>query len=346
MQDVVYEVILVGDSGNIARYKPDPVLSLLTEHSRTAHPSAIIFLGDNVYPAGLPEKGDRLREDAELVLQKHYEAVKDYAGKVIFISGNHDWNKGKDDGYDYVIRQEKYLEKLFKSENIYLPSNGCPGPKEVPVNDHLTIVAINTQWWIQRGFRPIGAQNGCNVSSEEEFFTALSEIIERNKHKKVLVIGHYPVYSYSLHGGKFKFKHHLFPLTLYRKKAYMPLPVLGSLVPLYRKYIGAPEDLSHLRFRDLKKKLKGIFANHPNLIYAAGHEHNLQHIYKNKVNYIVSGAASKSTYVRKGKYGKFALAAKGFFKLKFSSTQKTTAEAWVVDENSDNGTLVYQTELD
>lgn len=346
MTETIFEVILVGDSGNVARYKPDPVLSLLSKHLETKNPSAVIFLGDNIYPNGLPEKGDRLREDAEQVLKKHHEAVKDYNGKVIFISGNHDWNKGKNDGFDYVIRQEKYLEKLFDGANIFLPSNGCPGPKEVPVNEHLTIVAINTQWWIQRGFRPIGAKDGCAASSEEEFFALLEEILQRNSSKKVLVVGHYPIYSYSLHGGKFKLKHHLFPLTIYDKKAFVPMPIVGSLLPLYRKYIGAPEDLSHLRFRELKKRLKLLFGQHPNLVYAAGHEHNLQHIYKNKVNYIVSGAASKSTYVRKGTYGKFALAAKGFFKLKFSSTQKTVVETWIIDEENENGKLVYQTELD
>ncbi len=345
MADTVFEVILVGDSGNIARYRPDPLMELLKQHLPVSHPSAVIFLGDNVYPNGLPEKGDRLRADAELVLQKHHEAVKDYAGKVIFISGNHDWNKGKDDGFDYVIRQEKYLEKLFGGENVYLPSNGCPGPKEVPVNDGLTIIAINTQWWIQRGFRPIGAKDGCSAGSEQEFYALLQEMIDRNINKKVLVVGHYPIYSYSLHGGKFKFKHHLFPLTIYKKKAFMPLPFVGSLLPLYRKYIGAPEDLSNLRFRELRKNLKAVFGKHPNLIYAAGHEHNLQHIFKNQVDYIVSGAASKSTYVRKGKYGKFALAAKGFFKLRFSPGQKTVAEAWIVDESNVQGKMVYQAEL-
>ncbi len=346
MSESVFEVILVGDSGNVSRYKPDPVLSLLTKHLTTPNPSAVIFLGDNIYPHGLPEIGDRLRADAELVLQKHHEAVKDYSGKVIFISGNHDWNKGKDDGFEYVVRQEKYIENLFGGENVYLPSNGCPGPTEVPVSDDLTIIAINTQWWIQRGFRPIGAKDGCAAGSEEEFYTLLEEMVERNKNKRVLVVGHYPIYSYSLHGGKFKFKHHLFPLTIYRKKALVPLPFVGSLLPLYRKYIGAPEDLSNLRFRELRKKLKAIFGKHPNLIYAAGHEHNLQHIYKNRVHYIISGAASKSTYVRKGTYGRFALAAKGFFKLKFSSTQKTIVETWVVNEQDENGKMVYQSELD
>ena len=60
------------------------------------------------------------------------------------------------------------------------------------------------------------------------------------------------------------------------------MPLFGSLLPLYRKYVGAPEDLSNQRFRELKNRLKVLFANHPNLVYAAGHEHNLQHIYKNK----------------------------------------------------------------
>ncbi|MGV8880174.1 MAG: metallophosphoesterase [Sphingobacteriaceae bacterium] len=341
--EVFYEVILIGDSGNIARHRPDPVFELLKKHLPLNTPSAIIFLGDNVYPKGLPAQGDPLRSDAELVLNKHYDVVKDYPGKVIFLSGNHDWNRGKDDGFEYVIRQEKYLEKLFDGKNVYLPSNGCPGPKEIPVNDHLTLIAINTQWWIQRGFRPMGKADGCSVASEEEFFTELESIMERNKQKRILVLGHYPIYSYSMHGGKFTWRHHIFPLTIYKKRAMLPLPVIGSLLPLYRKYYGAKEDLAHPRFRHLRKRLKHLFRLNPNVIYAAGHEHNLQHIEKYGNHYIVSGAASKSTYIRQGTYAKFGLAAKGFFKLRFYADNRVETEVWVVDKENDNGRLVYQT---
>jgi predicted phosphodiesterase len=341
-----YEIILIGDSGNIARYRPDPVFELLKYHLPKLKEAAVIFLGDNVYPKGLPDAADPLRADAEQVLRKHHEVVKDFEGKVVFLSGNHDWNKGKSNGYDYVIRQEKFIEKLFQGRQVYLPSNGCPGPKEVVVNDYLTLIVLNTQWWIQRGFRPIGKAHGCSVNSEQEFFSSLEAMLQKNKDKQVLVLGHYPIYSYSMHGGKFSWRHHLFPLTIYKKRAMLPLPVIGSLLPLYRKYYGAKEDLAHPRFRNLRKKLKHLFSVYPNVIYAAGHEHNLQHIYKYGTHYIVSGAASKSTYVRKGNHAKFGLSAKGFFKLRFYSNSKIEAEAWIVNDEGVKGELVYQTLLE
>ncbi|MEO5911703.1 MAG: metallophosphoesterase [Pelobium sp.] len=339
---LIYEILLIGDSGNIKRNQPDELIELMKVHLPESDQSAVIFLGDNVYPKGLPPEGDKLRKDAETVINNHHDALKDFSGKTIFISGNHDWNKGKEDGIEYVLRQEKFINLLFKQENVFIPENGCPGPKEVAINDQLVIVAINTQWWVQKGFRPIGKHEGCNIEYEEDFFINLEEILERNKTKRILVIGHYPIYSYSLHGGRYKIKHHLFPLTLYKKRAYLPLPFLGSLLPLYRKYFGAREDLSHPRYKVLRKKLKAIFRKYPGLIYAAGHEHNLQLIEKYDNNFIISGAASKATYVLDSKHSKFGISAKGFVKLNFYDNHKVKAEVIIIDDKNLAGELIYE----
>lgn len=342
-KEVVYEILLIGDSGNIRRNKPDDALELMKQHLPKSSNSCVIFLGDNVYPQGLPDTNHPLRKDAETVLDKHYEALKDYGGKVIFISGNHDWNKGKSDGIEYVLRQEKYIHHLFHQKALFIPEFGCPGPTVVNnLSDDVCIIAINTQWWVQKGFRPIGKHENCNIESEAQFFEKLKSDLEENKHKRIIVLGHYPVYSYSLHGGRYKLKHHLFPLTIYKKRALVPLPLVGSLLPMYRKYFGAREDLSHPRFKVLRKKLKAIFRQYPGLIYAAGHEHNLQHIEKYNNHYIVSGAASKATYVTDSKYSKFAVSSKGFFKLKIHSDQKVKTEVLVIDENNIMGKLVYE----
>ena len=338
---LVYEILLVGDSGNVKRNQPDELLELMKVHLPQNEQSSVIFLGDNVYPKGFPAKDDPLRKDAETVLIKHQEALNDFIGKVIFISGNHDWNKGKEDGLSYFLRQQDFLQSLFKKDDIFLPKDGCPGPTEINVSDQLLIVAINTQWWIQKGDKPIGKKQGCSIENEEDFFVQLEQILERNKHKRILVIGHYPIYSYSLHGGRYKLKHHLFPFTLYKKNAYLPIPVIGSLLPLYRKYFGAKEDLSHSRFKVLRKRLKEIFKKYPGLIYAAGHEHNLQLIEKNQNSYIISGAASKATYVLDSKYSRFGISAKGFFKLKFYDNKRVAVEVIILDENNTAGELIY-----
>ncbi|HYH57257.1 MAG TPA: metallophosphoesterase, partial [Anseongella sp.] len=210
----------------------------------------------------------------------------------------------------------------------------------------LTMIVINTQWWLQSGFRPIGKQYGCNVKTEAEFFTRLEKLLVKNRHKRVLVIGHAPIYSYSIHGGRYKWTHHVFPLTIYHKRAYLPLPVVGSLLPLYRKYYGAREDLSHPRYRRLRGKLKELFRKHPGIIYVSGHEHNLQHISKYGNDFIISGSASKIKYVTSGKYARFTMARKGFFKLCFGPGRGVRCQAWVADKKNPEGLMVYKQTLD
>lgn len=337
-----YEVFLVGDTGNVQRYGHDPVLNTMRAHFNDKQHSAVVFLGDNIYPRGLPDYGHALRKDAEDTLIAHKNALSDYHGKILFISGNHDWDKGKEDGFDYVIRQEKYLKKLF-GYNVMYPSGGCPGPTEININHQLTIILINTQWWLQPGYRPIGKDCGCRVESEEEFFIKLTEIIEKNKGKRILIAGHAPVYSYAIHGGRYKLRHHIFPFTVYHRKAYVPLPLVGSLLPIYRKYFGAKEDIAHPRYRHLRHRLIDIFKSHKGIIYAAGHEHNLQHIAREHNHFIISGAGSKLKYVlREGKNLKFGMKAKGFFKLRVEENGSAKIEAWVVDSHTSKGKLVYE----
>lgn len=341
-----FDVFLIGDTGAMSRTKTEPVLQMMRNHMDLSPRSAVVFLGDNIYPRGLPPLGNILRKDAEATLTKYKEILDGYTGKIFFISGNHDWNKGRRNGYEYILRQEEYLKKLFQNESIFLPRNGCPGPEEIVINNNLTIVLINTQWWMQSAMRPIGREFGCKASSEDKFFELLEDIFDKNRNKRVLVAGHTPVYSYAIHGGSFKLKHHLFPFTLYNRKAYVPVPVFGSLLPLYRKYFGAREDIAHPRYRRLRHQLKYLFKKYPGIIYAAGHEHNLQYITKDGGHFIVSGAGSKLKYViEEGKHLRFGLKSKGFFKLSFYDDGRTDTEVWTVDRNNENGKRMYEKQI-
>ncbi len=338
----IYEFILIGDSGNVKREEKDDLLELLKAHLPREKESSVVFLGDNIYPRGMPAENNVLRKDAEQTLSRHQEAVANFEGKVIFISGNHDWNKGERDGLQYILRQESYIKNLFGNKAIFIPGGGCPGPTEITLNSHVCIIAIDTQWWMQSGPKSIGKAAGCNVESEEQFFEKLTQLLAQNNDKRIIVLGHHPIYSYSMHGGKYKLRHHVFPLTLYKKKAYFPLPFFGSLIPMYRKYVGAKEDIAHPKYRYLRERLKRIFRMYPGLVYVAGHEHNLQYIEKYDNHYLISGAASKSTYVIDGKYSKFSISKKGFFKLHVYSNKKIKIEALITNSHNPDGELVYQ----
>ena len=80
-----------------------------------------------------------------------------------------------------------------------------------------------------------------------------------------------------------------------------------------RRLLGTKEDIRHKRYRRLKKALLAVFSQHSNLVYIAGHDHNLQHMALATNQYIVSGAASKATYVRPGGKADFVAKTLGYF---------------------------------
>lgn len=342
------DLFLIGDTGDIATSREDLVLKTFRYHLDQSPNSAAVFLGDNVYPRGLPPTGNILRHQAEQTLQKHHHALKDYTGKVIFIAGNHDWNKGRSNGAEYVLRQEAYLNKLFGGDEVFYPGGACPGPREIVLNEHVVIVAVDTQWWMQKSPRPLGDDNNCGIDGEEAFFKSLSDMLFKYADRQIILIGHHPIYSYAIHGGRFKLKHHIFPLTIYDKDAWIPLPGLGSLIPLYRRFLGAREDMAHPRYRRFRRRMKEVLEQHPGLIYAAGHEHNLQYIEKRGVHFIVSGSGSKVKYlVQSGKYLRFGLKHKGFFQVKIRADKSIHLYCWTVDPSGRNpvGALCYEQEI-
>ncbi|MCB2376922.1 metallophosphoesterase [Hymenobacter sp. BT635] len=312
-----YRLALVGDLGAVATDGSDPVLNLLQHWlGEAGEASGVVLLGDNVYPTGIPAPAHPGRAAAEQRLNAQLEAFRNYPGRVIFLSGNHDWNKGRPDGYQYLLRQEAYvLDNLPGAQ--YLPPKGCPGPVTQQLAEGLLLVVLNTQWWVQNGPRPLGPEYGCTSSSAKEPFQQLQEILELNRHQQIVVAGHHPLYSNAMHGGKFTTKQHLFPLTAAHKKAYLPLPVLGSLFPVYRQLVGAAEDMAHPPYRKMRRRLLRVLHQFPNIIYAAGHDHNLQYFHYHEGHYLVSGAGSKTAFVQHGGKASFVHEHKGFFGLDF-----------------------------
>lgn len=347
--ELLFSVLLIGDAGAVATDGHDDILQLVCREMATeAHQKqAIIFLGDNIYPRGLPPQNHRLRENAEKVLEAQLSVLQEFKGKFGFLSGNHDWNKGRPNGFEYVARQEAYLNEKFKANEQYLPlSLVYSGPEEILLNDNLLLVVINTQWWVQEGYTPIDKAYSSIEENRKDFFRHLNAILSKNSDKKILIVGHHPMYSNALHAGKFTLKQHLFPLTALHKSLYIPLPVIGSLYPLYRKLFGAKEDMVHYRYRYMRKRLLAVFRKHKNIIYAAGHEHNLQYFNNFGNHYIVSGAGSKIAFVKKGGQAIFAHAHKGVAQIRYYKG----GQVWLYflepsDQETDQTIVKYQKRL-
>ncbi|MFD1757728.1 metallophosphoesterase [Rufibacter sediminis] len=321
-----HSIAMVGDVGKNGSLEDDTLLqavqSWLTEAGDN---STIVFLGDNVYPTGLPPV-ESFRHAAAVQRLDHQLALfENYQGKVIYLSGNHDWNKGRQDGYSFVKRQEQYITEKLQDTTAYLPTGGCLGPVTWEINDQLLLLVINTQWWVQKGYRPLEKEPGQPYQTSRDFYPALQALLEQNKHRFIVLAAHHPLYSNALHGGKFTVKQHLFPLTFIHKKALIPLPLAGSIFRVYRKYLGMHEDMSFPPYRKFRRRLLRILHQYNSIFYVAGHDHNLQYFQVKDNHYAVSGSGSKTNFVAKGGKASFTHENKGFMVL----DQYTDGSIWL-----------------
>jgi predicted phosphodiesterase len=328
---------MLGDAGEDTAFSSQVLNGLKSRLESDQTQSGVIFLGDNLYPMGLHKKSNSKRAEDELRLNAQLDVVKNYAGKVIFVPGNHDWKSGHKNGLDYVLRQEKYIKKYLNKKNVFYPGKGCPGPKEVQLAPGLLLLIIDTQWWLHQYKKAIGERDGCEVNNHEEFSELFKDMLKKYRDQNVIVAGHHPLYSNGNHGGNFKFKDHLFPLTAKYKKAYVPLPFLGSVYPLYRKFIGLKQDLSHPIYQDMRRALEKEMNEYDNVIYVAGHEHNLQYTHKKNIHHVISGSASKVTTLNNNQSLNFGTAQRGYSKISYYENGEVWLEFIVNKDNIETG---------
>ncbi len=181
--------------------------------------STAIFLGDNIYPNGLPKKGDDGREFAEHQLNIQAETVSNFEGRTIFIPGNHDWYN---DGVKGLKRQENYIEDLL-GKNSFLPENGCP-IERVNINDDIVLIIVDSVWYLANWDDHPTINDDCEIKTRTKFFDELEGKIKKARGKTTLIAIHHPMFTNGSHGGQYSFGSHM-----------SPLPVLGTLKNIIRK---------------------------------------------------------------------------------------------------------------
>ncbi|MCC3156710.1 metallophosphoesterase [Hymenobacter sp. 15J16-1T3B] len=355
---LTYTVFLIGDVGKPALPEAggEPSLNFLRRQiMKEGERSTTIYLGDNIYEYGLPPTGALDRKVSEQRLIEQINVLRNYKGEKYMIPGNHDWKQGQKGSLDQVIRAQNFIEDYMNKDSaaftrtgaFYVPANGCPGPYEILVQDNLAIIAINSQWFLQTSERPYGANSGCGVANEADFFTQLEDLMAKHRNKNVVVIAHHPIFSDGIHGGYFTLADHLFPLSIVYKYAFIPFPIIGSVYPFARKYGGISQDIPHPLYQQYKKGLMDIFAKYPNTIYAAGHEHNLQYFKVGDLHQIVSGSGCKTQHVRTGRDGDalFSDKEKGWARVNYYNNGEVWLEYWIPNDRGESGRIVYRQAL-
>ena len=331
-QEKPVRILFIGDAG-LATVKTNGLHNLVSHQHTTLIPSASFFLGDNIYPVGMPDVSHPKRKEAELILREQIELVKNFNTPILFVPGNHDWQNGKAGGKQHILNQQAFLDSLKIPGLQLLPGNACPGPEVVEVSQHVVVFVIDSQWFLHPWDKPIGDDSSCECKKPTDVLLMLQSLFEKHAEKQKIVVAHHPILSYSEHGGVFPLEAHIFPLRSIHKQLYLPLPVVGSIYPTYRKYFGNIQDLAHPLARQYQQSMHNLLKNYPGSVYVNGHEHVLQHAVKDQVHYITSGSGVKSTYVRKKKEAVFVSDQHGFVTLDFSDN-KSVIQFWEVNKSN------------
>lgn len=317
---------LVGDAGKSPMGGMSKALTAFNNYikDKKTKDDYAIFLGDNIYPVGLPKKNEKGRDEAENALDAQIKSLKDFEGEVLFIPGNHDWYGG---GLKALKRQEKYIEDAL-GKNTFQPENGCP-LETIDVGETIQLIVIDTEWYLENWNDHPTVNDECEIKTRERFFMEIEGELKKAQNKTIVFAMHHPMYTNGSHGGKYAAIKHLYPL-----QQKIPLPIIGSFITQLRTQGGVSiQDRYNERYHELMSRLETMAIGAENLVFVSGHEHTLQYIEQESVKQIVSGSGAKESYAELSNNGLFSTGQQGFVEL----TVFKDKSAWVRYYGEDNG---------
>ena len=284
--EVVETIFLIGDAGEPDPRLPATVLdSLAVQAAGAGSKGTILFLGDNIYPAGT---ADSIAANYADVLRRLDAQIRAVPGGAtgIFVPGNHDWSDGGQGGFFggataadglFTVRRQAWLiprrPKNAGATVMMLPQGGCPGPAVVDKGP-VRLILLDTQWWLHNYIVRDGLsddrENGCSTHTIGEITQALRDSLRTTRPgQAVIVAGHHPLVTGGPHGG-----------------------YCGAFA-LFRRWANTSQDLFGRSYTRMRDSLNRALQTHPPLIFAAGHDHSLQVLRGRTSSYVlVSGAGS------------------------------------------------------
>lgn len=319
INDETTNFFLIGDTGKLENNKTSSTLIAMQKNFSLADKKdVLLFLGDHIYPKGIPTKKNNKQKKAIKILNSQLDVAKKFPGKVYFIPGNHDWYYG----LEGLKIQEKLVEASL-GKNTFIPQNGCPIEK-ININENIVLLVVDSQWYITDWDKHPSINSQCDIKTREQFLAEFRNQIKKSRGKTTLVVTHHPMYSNGSHNGNYTFKSHI-----------KPLPILGSVKNIIRTTSGANNtDMSNRFYNDLRKNLIAASQQNDNVIFISGHEHNLQFIQADNLTQIISGSGTKKSGTKPQNKDQFGAAINGYAILNIKENQSSDVQFFDASKNN------------
>lgn len=147
-------------------------------------------------------------------------------------------------------------------------ANHCPDPVAIPLDDSRVLVYINSDWWLN-GYSSTGEGDGCTCLTPKDVINRLRDIVYESRDKMMIIVSKHPMYNVGREAGSFTWKDHFFPLTTVEPNLYIPLPLIGSLVPVYHRIFSSTEEMQHPLYKQMISSITDVFSTHPNVVFVS-----------------------------------------------------------------------------
>ncbi|SEM54971.1 Surface antigen [bacterium A37T11] len=164
------------------------------------------------------------------------------------------------------------------------PKPGCPDPLEIPLAKAVSLVRINTAWWLHPDQGTSEPDSTCNCFTKQDVVNKLREILYKNRYKTVLLITEHPIYGD------------------------------GKTGRFLRKIFAPVDDRNHPLYKEMVRSLESVVQDFPNVICISGHEKGQELIIspENKRLQLVSGIGNKHPSPITAKNALYANTGKGY----------------------------------
>lgn len=343
-QKVKHNVWLLGNLGTQYPYHSSPTLSMMAyEIERASSNHTIVLLGNQINPQDIPspqKKDDKAFE----TYQQHLSLLKDIKASIYMVPGQYEWiNAAK--GERNAIRQlEDFTETFLDQGDVWRPSKGCADPEVVELSKDITLIMLDSQWFLENesSFTDV---KGCSVDSKTELKEELAEIFDEYDDTDILVAFHHPIKSSGPSAGYNSWKDHL-----------LPLPGIGTLTTAFDQIGLSPQNMNHPVHKAFCELLMDLTIQTGYLIFAYSHDHGLQYfkedpgfsltgVIKSKRHFVGSGSAVSGGYLRKNSPLDAGYRGEGLVKLVYYDNGEIWLEMWRPASEPPKGELIFRYQI-